>query len=131
MRGSSLQASKQERKDGLFESIAPFVLVKNAPNLKVNELVGLAFQNNQASVLGYFAELALLFYVHPNLQKIIKLVESSKTEKKELLVTTTKINFPELFERNAIALKWNLLVRGNVKDQLDRWSKWEQSQKKS
>ncbi len=126
-----IEACKQARKDGIFESVVPFVLAKNAPNLNVNELVGLAFQNNQANVLGYFAELAHLFYPHSNLQKIIKLVESSKTEKRELLVTTTKMNFPELFERNAIALKWNLLVRGNVKDHLDRWSQWEQSQKKN
>lgn len=126
-----VEACKQARKDGLFESVVPYVLFKNASKLNPNKLVGLAFQKELAYVVGYFAEVSHLFRPHANLQKVMKMLEAGKEEDRQLLVTTTKMNFPELFERNKVALKWNLLVRGNLEDHFDRWNKWERSQKKS
>lgn len=125
------EASRQARKDGLFESLVPYVLAKNVDELNPNELVGLAFLNDQAAVVGYFADVAHLFKPNKKLQQVALLLERGKSEGRELLVKTTKMNFPELFEKNTVALKWNLLVRGNLQDHLDRWNKWEQSLKKS
>ncbi len=122
---------KSARKDGLYESVVPYVLALNAHRLNPLTLVGLAYQHNQVSVLGYFAEAADQFRPHPNLQTVVRLLEPGKSRDRELLVLSTKMNFPELFERNLLALKWNLWVRGNLGDHLSRWKKWERSQKNS
>lgn len=124
------EASRQARQDGLYESVVPYVLAKNAEELKLEELVGLAFLEDQVAVVGYFAEVANLFRPHKKLQEAALLLERGKKEGRQLLVTTTKMNFPELFEKNTVALKWNLLVRGNLQDHMDRWRKWEQSLRK-
>lgn len=126
-----VEASRRAREDGLFESLVPYVLATNAQDLKPNELVGLSFLNDQAAVVGYFAEVANLFRQNNKLQQVSLLLERGKRDGRELLVKTTKMNFPELFEKNMVAIKWNLLVRGNLQDHLDRWNKWEQSLKKS
>jgi hypothetical protein len=125
------EACKLSRRDGVYESVVPYVLATNANSLKEHELVGLALQGNQSNVLGYFAELANMFRPHPRLQKMLRLLEAAKPDEEELLVLTTKMNFPEMFKKNKAALNWKLLVRGSVEDHLSRWNKWEQSQKKN
>jgi hypothetical protein len=125
------EALKRARKDGLYESVVPYVLACNANQMNPLTLVGLAYQYNQVNVLGYFAEAANQFRPHANLQTVVRLLEPGKSTDKELLVLSTKMNFPDLFERNVLALKWNLWVRGGLVDHLSRWEKWEQSQKKT
>jgi hypothetical protein len=125
------ESCKLARQDGLYESVVPYVLAKNADQFEANELVGLALQNGQAPVLGYFVELANMFRPHVNLRKMLKLLVPTKLETKELLVITTRINFPEVFEKNLVAQKWNWLVRGTVDDHFSRWVKWERSQSKN
>jgi hypothetical protein len=117
------------RRDGLYESVVPFVLIKNAKQLNVKKMVGLAYQNDQVNVLGYFAEMAQQYRSHGNLQMLLDLLVPGKESAKELLLLKTRMNFPELFERNPFAAKWNLWVRGRFADHRDRWEKWEESQK--
>jgi hypothetical protein len=125
------EACKLSRKDGFYESVVPYVLAKNANCLKEYDLVGLAFQNNQPNVLGYFAELANMFRANTRLQKLMRLLDAGKPDTEELLVLTTQMNFPEMFTKNQAALNWKLLVRGNPEEHFNRWNKWEQSQKKN
>lgn len=117
------------RRDGLYESVVPYVLIKNAQQLNVKKMVGLAYQNDQVNILGYFAEMAQQYRSHKNLQKLLDLLVPGKEVEKELLLHKTNMNFPELFERNPYALKWNLWVRGQFADHRDRWEKWERSHK--
>ena len=125
------EALKKARVDGLYESVVPYVLATNAPHFNPEFLVGLAYQNEQVNVLGYFSEAANHFRPNAKLGYILKLLEPGKRANKEPLVLSTKMNFPELFERNKPALKWNLWVRGDFADHLSRWEKWDKSQKKS
>lgn len=117
------------REDGLFESVLPYALAVNAEKLNVPLLVGAAFELNQAKVLGYFAAMANHFRPHENLMELLRLLSPLKSSNRELLVRKNKVNFPELFEKNELALEWGLLVRGTAKYHLERWNKWAQSRK--
>jgi hypothetical protein len=125
------EALKKARVDGLYESVVPYVLSINVDRLHPELLVGLAYQNEQVNVLGYFVEAANHFRPHAKLGYVLKLLEAGKRPNKEPLVLSTKLNFPELFQKNKLALKWNLWVRGDFADHLSRWEKWDRSQKKS
>ena len=124
-----LAAIKFSRKVGLYESLVPYVLVKNVSTLNLLKLMGLALQENQVYVLGYFVEMANSFRTHPKLVQLLEFLSPMKGHKRETLVVSEKVNFPELFEKNSVALNWNLLVRGTLEDHLQRWGKWEKSQK--
>ena len=119
------------RKDGAYESFVPFLLVQNVDKVKPLKLAARAFETNEVNVLGYFVELANDFKAHPALFKLLQLLEVAKNPKSEFLLRNGKTNFPELFEKNPLALKWNLKVRGTVGDHRERWVKWVQSRKAS
>lgn len=123
------ESLKQARHDGVYETLVPYVLCLNVEKLNPFELVAAAFLENQVNVLGYFVELANHFHSHAKFKYLLDLLRPAKNEQKEFLVLSTRTHFPELFEKNNLALKWNLLVRGNVEDHLQRWKKWEASPK--
>ena len=64
-------------------------------------------------------------------KEALKLLEPAKFSKKEYLVLSTKSHFPELFEKNDLALKWNLKTRAGVDVHLQRWVKWDQLHKRN
>jgi len=123
---------KFARTEGLYESVVPYVMAVNAKNLNPRDLVALThLENGEVAVLGYFAQMANEFSSHPHLTELVKLADSfrEKKPKKETLLKNEKVNFVELFEKNRVALRWGFLVRGTVKDHLDRWNKWQLLQK--
>lgn len=117
------------RHDGIYESLLPYVLYLNVKNINPLKLAATAYMENQVNVLGYFVELAHLFRPNAKFQFLLRLLEPAKSDDKEFLVLSTKSHFPEMFEKNKLALKWNLKVRGNEHDHLLRWEKWEKSLK--
>jgi len=125
------ESLKRSRTDGVYETLVPYLLFLNLEKLSPNKLAAVALVEDQVNVLGYFAELANQYYPHPNLQHLLKLLQPAKSLTKEFLVLTTKSLFPELFEKNELALKWNLKVRGTVDNHMQRWNKWATSQKSS
>lgn len=129
---SALAASLQlAHREGLYESVVPYVLVLNVEKLNLNKVLGLAFESGDANVLGYFMEMANAFHPHPKFEKALLVLSPMKSDEPELLVRSEKSNFAELFKRNSAALKWNLLVRGKLEDHLMRWESWNQSKKKT
>ena len=122
---------KRARQDGVYETLLPYVLCLNVDKLNPLTLAACAFTENQVNVLGYFVDLAQHFHPNEKFKYILKLLEPAKSDKKEYLVLSTKSYFPELFEKNKLALKWNLKVRGTLTDHLQRWDKWEKSHKHS
>ena len=123
------ESLKQARHDGFYETLVPYVLCFNINKMNPLEMASAAFSVNQVNVLGYFVELANVFKPNVKFDYLLSLLKPAKSKKKELLVLTTKSHFPELFEKNELALKWNLLVRGNIEHHLERWKKWEALQK--
>lgn len=117
------------RTDGAYETFVPYALVKNVKRSNPLLLAAKAFEVNQVNALGYFVELAHKFRSHESFAKLLEVLKPAKNPVKEFLVMNEKTNFPELFEKNHLALKWNLKTRGTVDDHLGRWEKWEQSQK--
>lgn len=124
-------AMKLSRKEGLYESLTPYVLVRNVSRLKLLRLMGLAMQEDCVQVLGYFVDMANAFHPQAKFEKLLELLLPMRPEKKEMLVLSEKANFPELFGKNQAALRWNLLVRGRLEDHLHRWEQWEKSHKKT
>lgn len=122
------EALRESRKDGVYETLVPYVLSLNADRLNPLGLAGLAYQDNQVNVLGYFTEMAQVFRPNEKLEKLLQLLSVAKNPKEEFLVLSTKTHFPELFNKNQLARRWNLKVRGSVEDHLERWKKWELSQ---
>lgn len=122
---------KMARKDAYYESVVPYVLALNAELLDANKLLGLALTDDQVNVLGYFCELAYAFKPNQKLKKFLASLNSFKKTETELLVLKEKVNFPELFSKNHLALKWNLLTRGTEQDHLERYKKWQQLRKSS
>ncbi len=125
------ESLKKSRSDGLYETLVPYMLSLNLEKINVRKLAAVALDADQVNVLGYFVELSNQFNPHEKLRLLLDLLQPAKTPSKEFLVLTTKSNFPELFEKNKLALKWNLLVRGDVTDHMQRWNKWKMSQKVS
>jgi hypothetical protein len=125
------ESLKESRYDGVYETLVPYLMTLNLEKLNVHKLVATALFAEQVNVMGYFAELANRFHPHEKLQSLIKMLQPAKSSSNEFLVLTTKSNFPELFEKNKLAQKWNLKVRGSVDDHLLRWRKWKTSQKAS
>ncbi|MBC7753666.1 MAG: hypothetical protein H7Z71_05475 [Moraxellaceae bacterium] len=126
----SVQESlKRARGDGVYETLLPYVLHCNVKNLNPLKIVAAAFNANQVNVFGYFVEMARKFHPHEKFDEMLKLLEPAKSIPVEFLVLSTKSRFPELFDKNTLALKWNLKVRGQVQDHLQRWEKWEQFRK--
>ena len=123
------EALKRARQDGVYETLLPYVLCLNVEKLNPLTLAASAFSVNQVNVLGYFVDLAHYFRPNTKFQYLLKLLEPAKSNNKDYLVLSTKSHFPELFEKNKLALKWNLKVRGNAEDHLQRWDKWEKSLK--
>ena len=117
------------RKDGAYESFIPFLLIKNSMLVQPLKLAAKAFESDQVNVLGYFVEMAHQYRPDDRFESLIKLLAVAKKPKKEFLVLENKSQYIELFEKNHLALKWNLLVRGTVKDHMQRWEKWDQSPK--
>jgi hypothetical protein len=126
--GEGLLAS---RKDGAYESFIPYLMIVNADKLDPLALAAVAFKNKEVNVLGYFAEMANAFSPHPNFDLLFRILESAKVSAVEFLVEGKKSFYPELFEKNPLALKWNLRVRGNPNDHFERWKKWQQSQERN
>lgn len=123
------KALVKSRQDGAYETFVPYLLLKNALKLKPLLLASKAFEANEVNALGYFVELANAFRPNKSFEKTLELLSVAKSSEKEFLVKTEKSNFPELFEKNKLAVKWNLKVRGTVNDHFQRWEKWEQSLK--
>lgn len=121
------EALKRAREDGVYESLLPYVLWKNADQLNPLEVVAEAYTTNQVNVLGYFVEMAQAFRPHEKFSFMLKLLEAAQSTKEEFLVSVTTTRFPELFRKNKLAVKWKLKVRGSVEDHLQRWEKWAQS----
>ena len=121
----------RSRKDGAYETYVPFLLAKNASKVDPLKLAAKAFEVGQVNVLGYFVEMARVFRPHSKFDHLLKLLAVAKNPQNEFLVLTEKTHFPELFEKNKLALKWNLKVRGTVDDHMQRWEKWAKSQKKN
>lgn len=119
------------REDGAYETFVPFLLAKNVRLVDPLKLAAKAFESNQVNTLGYFVEMANEFKPHSRFEQLLRLLTVAKQTQKKFLVLKTKSLFPELFEKNHFAMKWNLMVRGTVQDHLQRWTKWEQLQKKS
>lgn len=125
------EALKRSRHDGVYETLLPYVLCHNVNRLNPFTLAAAAFTENQINVLGYFVDLAHHYSPNEKFRYLLKLLEPAKSDKKEFLVLSTNSHFPELFEKNKLALKWNLKVRGKVEDHLQRWEKWEKSHKRN
>ena len=121
------EALTRARQDGVYESLVPYVLWKNADRLSPLNLVAEAYSVNQVNTFGYFVEMAQAFRPHEKFSFMLKLLEAARSTNEEFLVLTTKTHFPELFSKNNLAVKWNLKVRGSVQDHLQRWEKWAQS----
>lgn len=122
---------KTARRDGAYESFVPYALVKNVGKLDPLALAAVAFQVNQVNTLGYFAEMANAFQPHAHFAKLLCLLEPAKNDEREFLVRDQKTNFPELFLKNHLALKWNLLVRGTPVNHFERWKKWQAAHRNS
>ncbi|MEZ0391418.1 MAG: hypothetical protein ACAH59_04335 [Pseudobdellovibrionaceae bacterium] len=126
----AVQESLQKaREDGAYETFVPYLLAKNVHLVDPLKLAAKGYESNQVNVLGYFVEMANELRAHPTFERLLQLLTVAKNPQKEFLVLTNRTNFPELFEKNHFALKWNLKVRGTVQDHLQRWKKWAQSQK--
>lgn len=121
------EALIKARQDGIYESLVPYVLWKNLNQLNPLNLVAEAYSANQVNVFGYFVEMAQAFRAHEKFEFMLKLMEPARSPTDEFLVVATKTQFPELFLKNKLAVKWNLKVRGSVDDHLQRWEKWAQS----
>lgn len=121
------KALVKAREDGAYETFLPYLLATNGDKLEPLKLAAKAFEVNQVNVLGYFTEMANLFKPSAALEELLRLLAPAQNNQTEFLVLATRSNFPELFEKNQLALKWNLKVRGTVQDHLDRWEKWVQS----
>ncbi|PWU17146.1 MAG: hypothetical protein C5B49_09460 [Bdellovibrio sp.] len=117
------------REDGAYEAFVPFLLVKSATRVNPLRLAAKGFEANQVNTLGYFVEMANVFRRHPRFGRLLDLLTAAKNPQTEFLLTTNKTGFPELFEKNHLALKWNLKVRGTVEDHMRRWAKWAKSPK--
>lgn len=126
-----LRSLQFARKDELYESLVPYLIAKNAFDLNPRVLAGGALSMNQVNVLGYFTEMANTYSKTKKLKDLLDELEPIKNSKAQFLVTSTMMHFPELFEKNTIALKWNLKVRGHAEDHFERWSKWDQLTKKN
>lgn len=124
--GESLLRSRQ---DAAYETFVPFLLAENPNLVEPLKLAAKAFELNQVNALGYFVEMAHTFRPFQVFEKLLSLLSPAKSLEKEFLVVSEKTHFPELFEKNELALKWNLRVRGTVQNHLQRWEKWAQSQK--
>ncbi len=121
------EALTRARQDGVYESLLPYVLWKNVNQLNPLELVAEAYSVNQVNVFGYFVQMAQAFRPHEKFRLVLKILEPARSLTEEFLVAGTKTQFPELFLKNELAVKWNLKVRGSVDDHLQRWEKWAQS----
>jgi hypothetical protein len=119
----------KSRKDGFYEGLVSYVLAKNAENLDVLKLAAVALSSNHVNVFGYYTEMANEFRQNTKLQELLRVLVLMKNPESEFLVTNTKTQFLELFMKNTAALKWHVLVRGTLDDHLQRWKKWERSQK--
>jgi hypothetical protein len=122
---------KASRKDGTYESLLPYLLVKNADKLEPLNLAAAAFSTREVNPLGYFVEIANAYQPHPRLRELLRLLEPAKDPTSTYLVEGQKTQFPELFKKNPFALKWNLLVRGTPEAHFERWKKWQRLQKRS
>ncbi len=121
------EALTRARQDGVYESLVPYVLWKNVNQLNPLNLVAEAYSVNQVNVFGYFVQMAQAFRPHEKFRLMLKILEPARSPTEEFLVAGTKTQFPELFLKNKLAVKWNLKVRGSVNDHLQRWEKWAQS----
>lgn len=119
------------RKDGVYESFVPYLLVVNVEKMDPLALAAAAFRVKEVNPLGYFAEMANAFHPHPCFETLLRLLEPAKDSSRAFLVRDKKALFPELFEKNPLALKWNLKVRGTPENHFERWRKWQRSQKRS
>lgn len=125
------EALKRSREDGVYETLLPYLLYCNVGTMNSQQVVAAALFENQVNALGYFVELANRFRPHDKFKLMLKLLEPAKFLEKEYLVLSTKSHYPELFEKNDLALKWNLKTRGSVDGHLQRWVKWDQSHKRN
>ncbi len=122
-------ALKLSHKDGLYESLLPFVLATNANDLDLEYLTASAVLQKEAGTLGYFVSMANAFLPNQNLKTLKSYLEPFKLKVEQTLLMNEKVNFPEMFRKNKFALEWKLLVRGKFEDHLARWNKWLNFQK--
>jgi len=115
---------------GLLESLLPYVLALNAKKLNVTRLFALSLLREEAATLGYLVGMASKFKPHANLEKLKSLCVPFKFSSETPLLKNQVANFPEILRKNDVAREWNVLARGTVKDHLDRWEKWQRSQKR-
>jgi hypothetical protein len=113
----------------VYETFIPYLLAINVNKVEPLVLAAKSFEVSQVNVLGYFVEMAQEFRPHLNFENLLKYLSVAKSLENEFLIKDEKTSFPELFAKNHLALKWNLKVRGSVQDHLNRWEKWEKSQK--
>ncbi len=125
------EALKSSRKDGVYESLVPYLLVRNLSRLDPLALAAAAFRTKEVNTLAYFTEMANAFRPNAKFEFLLRLLNPAKNLNEEFLVKSTRSHFPELFLKNPLALKWNLKVRGTPEDHFQRWEKWENSQKAS
>ncbi len=122
-------ALKLSHKDGLYESLLPFVLATNANDLDLEYLTASAVLQKEAGTLGYFVSMANAFLPNQKLKTLKSYLEPFKFKDERTLLKEEKVNFPEMFRKNKFALEWKLLVRGKFEDHLARWDKWLSFQK--
>ncbi len=122
---------KSSRKDGAYESLIPYLLVRNLNGLDPLALGAAAFRTKEVNTLAYFTEMANAFGPNEKFKFLLHLLAPAKNPSREFLVKSTRSHFPELFLKNPLAVKWNLKVRGTPDDHFRRWEKWDNSQKTS
>lgn len=122
---------KRSRRDGVYESFLPYLLHKNVEKWDALALAAVGFKTKEVNALGYFAEMANAFQPHGKFETLLRLLEPAKGNLVEYLVLGKKSVFPQLFEKNPFALRWNLKVRGAPSDHFERWKKWQRSPKSS
>jgi hypothetical protein len=123
-----LNALQASRSDSLLESVLPYVFYKNQEALNLEVLFRESVKLNNDQLLGYYLEMADQFIPVQKFKNFTNLMRQIFVYDLRPLMTISGKPVPDYaisaYMKNTVALSWGLLVRGELKFQIERFKKW-------